>query len=196
MHTGAHLAQERLRSAGQKVARVRQKLVEESDVNRLAYERFYNTLTLVAGGTLALSLTYLGYLKTAGGHPSHLWVLKASWVSLLCCLVGSVFYHNFHTNYVSVARMREYTEKLRAERKASIEEVDNIRVIDETGKPWTSEDLKLSLSNEVALLEENVKRNKKTENAYRTLYAWAARVAQGTFVLGLVFLLAFAFLNT
>jgi hypothetical protein len=196
MHNRGFLARQRIEQAGQRAAEVRKKLLEENDVNRLACERFFNALVLVAGGTLALSLTYLGYLRSTDGQPVHLWALKASWVLLLCCLAASVFYSNLHTRYISHARMREYAGKLVAERKASIEEADNVQVIDEEGKPWTSEELKTALTKELDKFESDVKWNKKREGFYAGSYTWDARAAQSTFLLGLAFLLVFAFLNT
>lgn len=190
------LARQKIEGATKSAARVRQKLHEESEVNRLAYERFLNTLTLVAGGTFALSLTYLGYLKTAGGQPTHLWVLKASWVLLLCCLAGSIFYRSFHTRYTSRARMREYAEKLVAQRRANIEEVDHLDTLDEEGKHWNREELKQTLTAEMNKFQVDADYNRKRENFYAWLYPWDDRVTQCTFLLGLALLLAFAFLNT
>jgi hypothetical protein len=37
--------------------------------NRQSYEKFYNQLALLSGGSIALSVTYLGYLKTVTNHP-------------------------------------------------------------------------------------------------------------------------------
>ena len=51
---------------------------KESGENRLAYERFYNNLALFSGGTLALSVTFLGYLKTLHEPIIHQKWLEAS----------------------------------------------------------------------------------------------------------------------
>jgi hypothetical protein len=197
MYSRGFLARQNIEEARQSSNRLRQKLFEENDVNRLSIERFFNTLTLVAGGTLALSLTYLGYLKTAtGGQPTHLWTLKTSWGMLLACLAFSVFYNNFHTRYVAHARLREYAASMKAQRKADIEGADKVPVIDYEGKQWDSGELKTTLTKEMEKFESDVQWHKKRENFYAGLYAWDARAAQSTFILGLAFLLAFAFLNT
>lgn len=196
MYSRGQLAQQNIQEAQERSKRVRQKLHEEADTNRLAVERFFNTLTLVSGGTLALSLTYLGYLKTAGGLPTHLWSLKTCWLLLLVCMTCSIFYNNFHTRYVGHARSREYADSLRTQRQASIREVGNVQVIDEEGTAWSPEELKASLTTEMNSFERDVNWNKVRENFYAGLYTWDARVAQGAFVLGLALLLTFALLNT
>jgi hypothetical protein len=196
MYNKALLAQHNVESAQQASKRVKQKLLEDEAANRLAVERFFNTLALVAGGTLALSVTYLGYLKTAGGHPAHLWALKASWVLLLCSLACSVFYNYLYPRYVGHGRMREYSESMMALRKASIEGADHLPVIDDEGKPWDREELKRTFTNEMNSFDRAARWNRTRENVYSRLYDWDARVAQAAFVLGLALLLVFAFLNT
>jgi len=189
-----HLAQQKIEDARQAVGRVHQKLLEEMSTNRLAQEKFYGTLTIVAGGALVLSVTYLGSLKAAG-KPVDFWLLKSSWTSLVLCVVASIFYHNFHTAYVHFARIREYISKRKAHRQAAVEEMDGINVIDEQGVEWSRSELRLSLANEISGYDRDEKWNKKREDWYARLYTWAGRAAQATFVVGIVLLLFFAWAN-
>jgi len=196
MYSRGQLAQHNVQSAQQASKRVKQKLLEDEAANRLAVERFFNTLALVAGGTLALSVTYLGYLKTAGGQPAHLWALKASWVLLLCSLACSVFYNYLYPRYVGHGRMCEYSESMMALRKASIEGADHLPVVDDDGNPWDKDELKRTLTNEMNSFERAARWNGTREKVYSRLYEWDAHVAQAAFVVGLSLLLVFAFLNT
>jgi hypothetical protein len=165
-------------------------------LNRLAYEKFYNTLTVVASGAFVLSVTYLGYLKAAARTPVDFLLLKSSWASLLLCLAGSIFYHNFNTAHYHFGRSREYAAKKKAHRQAVLDEMDSTTVIDEKGVKWTTSDLRLSLVNEINELDADLKWNKRREDLYSELYTWAGRVAQATLGLGIVLLFLFAIANT
>ena len=191
-----HLAQQKIEDARQSVAMVHQKLLEEVTANRLAHEKFYSTITIVAAGALVLSVTYLGNIKAAGGKPVDFCLLKSTWASLLVCLAASVFYLNFHTNYVHYARFRGKAEKMKAYREAAMEDIDTITVVDEQGTQWTRSDLRKSLANEIAEFEKDVEWNKKKEDSWAGLYTWAGHIAQITFGLGLVLLLLFAIANS
>ena len=89
-----------------------QKLEEEAVENRKAYERFYNSLALFSSGTIALSVTYLGYLKSLSNkavmYPK---TLIASWLVLLLCLIASLFYSFFNTHYMYFARSQRILGK-------------------------------------------------------------------------------------
>jgi hypothetical protein len=66
---------------------------------------FYEKLILLAGGSFALSLAFLGYLHRATLHTSPLAAmarLKAAWILLLVCIVLS-WLHNLH-RYAAVER--------------------------------------------------------------------------------------------
>src|SRR5260370_23710305 len=100
MDVKQYLAKQKIEDTRQSIARVHAKLLEEVSANRLAQEKFYGTITIVAAGALVLSVTYLGNLKASGGKPVDFWLLKSSWASLVLCVTAAIFYHNFHTAYV------------------------------------------------------------------------------------------------
>jgi len=162
----------------------------------LAYERFYNTLTVVAAGAFVLSVTYLGNLKSAGGRPVDFWLLKASWALLLVCLIGSIFYHDFHTTYVHYARSREYAAKQRDHRQAALEESDGAVVVDEKGNPWDRSELRQSFVDEIARFASDFDFNQKKETSFARRYRFAGVGAQVTFLLGIALLFLFAIANT
>ena len=90
------LARKRINDAAQKVAATEEKLEEESVESRKAYERFYNQLALFSGGTIALSVTFLGYLKALPRPVVSRSVLIASWGSL--SLASSA--HSFMSSFI------------------------------------------------------------------------------------------------
>jgi len=64
----AHFAEQHIKDAQSLVAKIEANRFIEVREHRLLYQRFYNSLALFSGGTIALSVTYLGYLK-ALPHP-------------------------------------------------------------------------------------------------------------------------------
>ena len=62
------------------------------NAGQVTYERFYHNLALFSGGTIALSVTYLGYLKTLAKPVVHQSLLVESWGALFLCLLFSLIY--------------------------------------------------------------------------------------------------------
>lgn len=52
MFTNPLIAKQRIEDAQQSVAKTANKPLEESTQNRLSYEKFYNSLALLSGGTM------------------------------------------------------------------------------------------------------------------------------------------------
>ena len=190
------IARQKIEEARQSTHRVREKVVDEISQNRLAIERMHNSITLIAGGTLALSLTYLGYLKNAGTAPTYTWFLKVSWGALLFCIVAAIFNYDFHTRYVHYARFREWAQKLVAEREASLAGIGFMNTVDEKGEPWDAQELKASLEADKAKFESDVTYNKIREELYSNCDVASGQAARIMFVLGLLFLALFAMMNT
>jgi len=76
-----HFALKRSADAAALVVAVAEERAKGAERNRSANERFYNNLALFSGGTVALSITYLGYLKTLSKPVQHQRWLIASWIA-------------------------------------------------------------------------------------------------------------------
>src|ERR1041385_6127753 len=86
------LSQKNAKSAAAYAEKTREIFDETHKENRQSYEKFYNGLALFSGGTVALSVTFLGYLKSLPGHAIlHPRVLAASWIVLFVCLITALF---------------------------------------------------------------------------------------------------------
>ncbi len=64
-----HFAQQRTNRAAEAVTAVLDAQRKDGENTRAANERFYNGLALYSGGTIALSVTFMGYLKTLSKPP-------------------------------------------------------------------------------------------------------------------------------
>jgi hypothetical protein len=90
------------------VAAIEDQRAEVAGENRRAYEHFYNNLALFSGGMVALSVTFLGYLKTLSKPVAHPSGLVANWVALFTCLGFSLFW----TFFYSITRTTTLTENM------------------------------------------------------------------------------------
>ena len=104
---GARFAQQNVVDAQARTKAALQKFEDESIRIRESSDKFYGSLALFSGGTIALSITYLGYLKSAPGrviiHPR---ILIAAWIVLLVCAVACLFCPLLNSYYTHFARLR------------------------------------------------------------------------------------------
>ena len=107
---------------------IAQKRLQDSEENQRGYERFYNNLALFSGGTVALSVTYLGYLKTLAAPVMHKGWLVGSWLALFTWSVCSLFFGFFLTHYGHFYRNREYCEAVKKRYETEIEEIRHLNV--------------------------------------------------------------------
>jgi len=190
----AHFAKQHMDDAAKGLAAVADKRLEESEENQRAYERFYNNLALLSGGSIALSITYLGYLKSLSKVVLHQQWLAASWISLFICLMCSVFYVFFQTHYGFFYRNREYCEAVKKRYETEINEVGNLNVVN----LQTESEIEAYTAprREAARTSgKNAKWNERREKFYERSWIWTGRVARLAFLTGFGLLLAFAIKN-
>jgi hypothetical protein len=126
------LAEKHLNDAAARLEESRKIFEQESGENRRACERFYNNLALFSGGTVALSVTYLGYLKSLTKPPTHPMWLVGSWGCLLLCLALSLFCTLFNTHYAHFARLRQHVDNIKRKRIAEAEAISPLMPVNLT----------------------------------------------------------------
>jgi hypothetical protein len=160
--------------------------------------KFYEMLTLLNGGALVLSVSFLGFISTKTAHVVHARVLYAAWACFVLSLLGSVWRNLF--------RGQSYWASVLADQRGM--------QADETGAS-----IKAILEGRIMPVSENrvpmpPQLAAKNLSQYKELFDWAAKhadtraklhggiarlcefVAQLGFVGGVLLLLAFAVLNT
>lgn len=188
------IAKQRIDDAQESVARIAKQRLEESAQNRASYEKFYNSLALLAGGTVALSVTYLGYLRATGTGPCYPTVLMVSWGALLLCLICAAFYPFFNTSYVHYARNKEYAEKLKRQHETLANEVPNLSFANISTKQQMDDYVK-ELREAAAAKETDIKWNHVRARIHEVMFRACAITARISFVIGLGSLLVFGALN-
>lgn len=191
-----HFALQRTTDAAKVVEAISEARAKGAETNRRANERFYNSLALFSGGTVALSVTYLGYLKTLSKPIQHPRWLMASWGSLMLCVACALFWTFVYGYYSHYARAREYAEAVKDKHEIEAKEITNLNrnvanlqtqaQLDAFRKPRL-EAAAASAKNEIFL--------ERREKFYANLWRWLGRFAHAGFLLGLGLLLAFAIGN-
>jgi hypothetical protein len=192
--TNPLIAKQRITDAQNARANVAKKRLEESAANRQSYEKFYNQLALLSGGSIALSITYMGFLKTITNQPLHLKLLVASWVTMFICLVCATYYSFFNTSHLHYGRSREYAQRVKEEHETIADEVPNVRVVGVDTPEELSSYVK-ELRETAAARGQDVSWNQRKEKLHEFMFRACAVTARTSFVLGIALLLSFAVAN-
>jgi hypothetical protein len=187
------LAHHDLQSAQKLSHTVKDVLVQEDVTLRKSYETFYTNLSLFSGGTIALSVTYLGYLRSRGTPVRLLAVLIASWACLLATVALGLFYSFLHSHYRYHARMREYQEALSTQKTAESDAVGKVPIVGLP--PGEYEQERARLSKKADAYSSFARDLKKKEDRYYWMWRWGGFAARLLFVVGLVCLFIFATFN-
>jgi preprotein translocase subunit SecE len=192
--TNPLIAKQRIEDAQKAVRDVLQKRQEEATENKRAVENFYRNLALLSGGTIALSVTYLGFLKSITNRPLHSTLLIVSWALLFLCLASATYYTFFASTYTHYARIREYAQRLKEQHETIADEVGNVQVVGIQTKAELDDYIK-ELRDAAAKREEDVSWGKRKEKMHAFLFIACGVIARTTFVLGIALLLLFAVAN-
>lgn len=188
------IAKQRIEEAQQSFRNVANKRLEEQSDNRRSYENFYRHLALLSGGTVALSVTYLGFLKTVSNQAIHPGWLIASWVMLFVCLVCATYYSFFNTSYTHYARNREYVQRLKEQHETLAEELPNVNIAGIQTKAEFN-DYVNELREAAKNRGKNVRWNERKEKLHEFMFRACAITARLSFVVGIALLLLFAVAN-
>ena len=163
-------------------------------ITRASYEKFYQNLALFAGGTIASSVTYLGYLASAKKEVYFKGLLIPSWISLLICLVSALFYPFLYSHYFHFASIRQFVEKKKEKYEIELEVFPELSYA-ELSNPEDREEYRKSLEKAIMARHTDFEWNKTRENRFFKFWVWDGRLAQVSFVVGLVLLLSFVIVN-
>lgn len=190
----AHFAEQHIKDAQNLVAKIEENRFIEVREDRLLYQRFYNSLAPFSGGTIALSVTYLGYLKTLTHPVLNKFLLTGSWILLLLCLTLSLFFLFFNAHYGHYYREREYLEALAKKFETEAKEIHKMNIINLRTPPELDAYVRPRLEAASRTIK-NAKWNAARERIYLRLWIWTGVLARTSFVVGLVLLAAFAISN-
>ncbi len=184
-----------LQDAQKLTRKVRARLEAEAPENRRANNTVYLNLALISGGTVALSITYLGYLKGGSRPVIHSQLVVASWACLLAAVPLGLFYPVLHTSYTYYARMREYLDARVEQRTAEAEGALKLNVVG-LDTPQEREREAARLRDVAKEFRTQADRCRRREDLYSFLFRWSGLAAKSFFIAGLALLFWFATSNT
>jgi hypothetical protein len=189
------IARERMEDASKHVAAIEEQRRTEAAEGLLAYERFYNNLALFSGGTVALSVTFLGYLKSLHQPIAHKQFLFGSWIALLGCLALSLLFTLFIRFYNSYFLNREYMEAMIKKHETEAEEIQHISNIAGIETQVALDEYIGKRRKAISIRRKGAEWNKKRERIYFYAWRWSGLLSRVAFLLGLGLLLVFATTN-
>lgn len=189
-----YFAEKRIEAAEKNLAAVQDNLFKEGQEDRRAFEKFYNNLALFSGGTIALSITYLGYLKTLGKPLHHQGLLTTSWIALFVCLLFSLIYVLVNLYYSHHFREREWAEARERKFETEAEDVPNMGVVN-VKTPQEIAAFQEPRRQAARQCAEIAERHRKRQDIYLAVWTWAGRIAQLGFASGIGMLMWFAVSN-
>jgi|ERR1700687_189805 hypothetical protein len=189
-----YFAKQHVEAVEKHLLSIEENLFKEGQEDRRAFEKFYNNLALFSGGTIALSITYLGYLKTLGKPLSHQRLLTTGWAALFVCLLFSLIYVLVNLYYGHHFREREWAEAKKRKLEVEAEDIPkmgvaNLRTPQEVAEFQTP---RREAAKELAGIAA---KHEKLEKRYLQLWRWSGRIAQLGFAAGIGMILWFAVLN-
>jgi len=191
----ANLARQNVLDAKSRTRDALQKLEEESIRIRESGDKFYNSLALFSGGTIALSVTFLGYLKQVPNRSiAYPKTLIASWIALMICAVASLFCTLLSSYYVHFARLKTYVDRLAEQKETLVEEMDKLYIVNVTTQEEKEREKK-RFTEEAKARRKDVAWAKRREEIFNALWrfcGWTSRIA---FPVGLGLLTFFAAKN-
>lgn len=196
-----HFALQRTSRTDEFVAAALDAQRKNEEGTRASNERFYNGLALYSGGTIALSVTFMGYLKTLSKPPAHPHWLVTAWACLLVCAACSLFwtfvYGSYSYFFHEWQTANAHKEKYETDAEEYTTVVRGARSI-QTQVPVSQKEIDEFRSNRLGAAEiykKQAAKAKRRETLYLRLWTWLGRVARICFLVGLGFLLAFAIKN-
>ena len=197
-----YFALQRANAAAAAVSTAADAANKAAETNRSANERFYSSLALFSSGILSLSTTYQGYLKSASKTIEHPHWLVACWICLIICAMCSLFWPFVYGYYSHYFHSRQYAEALKEKHEIEAKEFPTLAQNAfnvQTRAPLTSKDIEGFTGPRLKAAKdcgENAKQAEDKEQFYMSLWRWLGRIAQASFLSGLVLLAAFATRNT
>jgi hypothetical protein len=189
-----HFAFQRMKEAAELLEAADDARRKNEETTRIANDRFYNSLALFSGGTVALSVTYLGYLKTLSKPIQHAHWLMGSWIALIVCIACSTFWSFFYGYYAHYFLAQQYADAIKRKHETNAKEIDNFNI----ANLQTKAELDAYKNPRVALAAESAG-YAKSAGRWASFYSFAWRslgwVARLGFLAGLTLLLLFAIKN-
>jgi len=197
MDNNLFLINQNLKDASKKVVTIHNSVSKLQSEMRNKSMDFYYRISLLAGGVLSLSITYIGYLAST---PSHKIIfaelLFLGWIALLLAIFSGIYRNHFNLdmghyqtlNVLNKARLEEYQASL-ALLESNPQQFINLQTKEDVEKQMKS------TKKNIAIIEKAMESVKKSEKMNSNLWTLSQKTAHISFFLGMVFVTLFAAIN-
>ena len=191
------IAMQNLKDSSEKVGKIHTSVSELLNQMRGKSMDFYYRLSLLAGGVLSLSITYIGYLASLPDSKiTFAELLFLSWIALLIAIFSSIYRNHFNLdmghyqiiNVLNNARLEEY--------KATLIVLENYP--QQFANLKTEGEIKRQIEvtkNNISTVKRGMKKVEKKEKKESLLWVTSQKTAHISFLLGMIFITLFAALN-
>lgn len=191
------IANQNLKDASKKLSTVHNSVVKIQSTMRNKSMDFYNRLSLLAGGVLSLSITYIGYLSSSPSRQiNYAELLFSGWTFLLMAIFSGIYRNHFNLNMghyqtlnsVNRARMEEYEATLK------LLGLNPGQFINLT----TKEDIEKQITvtkRSLDVVKEAIKHNEKCEKRESFMWTLTQSMSHMGFIMGIILITVFAAIN-
>ena len=191
------IERENLKSASEKVVKIHNSVSKMIMEMRTLSTEFYFRLSLLAGGVLSLSITYIGYLSSIPNKQLQFGeFLFLAWVFLLIAVIASLYRNHFNldmghyqvVNTLNQARLEEQ-EALLVILENYPQDVINLKTPSDVSKRIDA------TKKNILTIKKAIETMRKKEEQNSSLWLVAQKSAHISFILGLVLITIFAWIN-
>lgn len=191
------IALQNLGDSSKKLGKVHSSVTELINNMRGKSMNFYNRLSLMAGGVLSLSITYIGYLASVPNRQfSFAELLFLGWTFLLIAIFSGLYRNHFNLdmghfqaiNILNNARLEEFEASL-VVLKGYPQQFINLKTPEDVDKQIEVTE------NNIAMIKKAININRSKEKRESFLWLFSQKASHISFFLGILLVTLFAALN-
>lgn len=193
------LLNQELKNSGDKYNKVYNSVVEMQDKMRQQSRDVYFRISLMSGGIVSLSVTYIGYLASLPNFSVNYGeLLFGGWIALGLSLIGGIYRNHFNLDMghwqtmevLNKARLENDKATLKLMKRNPEQFIDSV-----TNKVGVEEKTLKEMADRVKKIESAIKSNVVSNERNEQLWLISQRAAHIGFVLGIILIALFASLN-
>lgn len=196
MDTELLLANNNLKTAGEKLNAINSSVADLQTDMRNHSREFYYRLALLAGGILSLDITFIGYLSSKSATLYYSELLFLSWVCLIVGLIGALYRNHYNLDMghyqTTIILNNAYLEQYQA--KFALLKIRPASFINLKTKKEVEQDIDQTEKN-IKIIKDAIKKLEKKEKMNSRSWVIAQGMAHTGFVLGLILTTIFASMN-
>lgn len=185
---------QKIKDSIKRVKSIRSAQIEYVKFGMKNAQDFYYRLSLLCGGTIGLSITFVGYLASNPNRVSFIGILFASWFCLLVSMIGSLYRNHFHGSFLHFQMQKRFLESKVEQEEIALEGLE--KAPETVFNSYDGiENLINAAKQRLGVYKKSAKYNASKEKFYDLLWVNSMRLAHVGFILGMILIMLFTGLN-